>query len=173
MHGIDIVDLNDPKLKERDERSLKLILHEADNLIEHPAIFWVLWSAKEAVFKCNREAINFSPTSIQINLKVSDNQITFTSGSYSGIVLSTEDYILSVCSDQLSEVHHQVISTNELMDGSKLRDEVLAFFTKQHLDFEMGADDLNLPILLPAKEPISISHHGKWGAFIFPTSLMH
>jgi phosphopantetheinyl transferase len=61
MLGIDIVDIKDPSFKERNSRTLDLISNPDDVSIEHPHIFWILWSAKEAAFKCKREPLNFAP----------------------------------------------------------------------------------------------------------------
>ena len=169
MLGIDIVDLNDPKLKERNERSLDLIKNPKDQMILHPQVYWLLWSAKEAVFKCLRETINFSPTSIPIQLEVENGEITFKSNTIEGEIRVTKDYILALCSDDLSQTQHKIIKKTTIIDGDMLRDEI-----KNHLaneQVEIGSDDLNLPILLPSKEAISISHHGNYGAFIYPTSI--
>lgn len=171
MLGIDIVDLNDPKLKERGPRSLKLIQHSQDQLIEDSNLFWILWAAKEAVFKCHREAINFSPSSIPIILKKMDDQIGFESDSFSGKVEITKDYILAICSDNLNAVEYQIIESDSVMLGDSTRNEIQEFFKSKNSQFEIGSDDLNLPVILPSKEPISISHHGRFGAFLFPTTL--
>ena len=172
MLGIDIVDLHDTNLKERDERSLNLILNEKDELMDHPDIFWLLWSAKEAIFKCHREAINYAPKSIPVQLSTEFDQITFRSGSLRGVIEVNSKYILSICSDDLDNTTHEVINATETMHGDRLREEIVKYFQTNDLQFEIGSDDLNLPVLLPSNTPISISHHGRWGAFIFPTSIM-
>ena len=56
MPGIDLIDLNDPLLRERGENALRLITHEDDELPDSLG-FWYLWTAKEAVFKQKRELI--------------------------------------------------------------------------------------------------------------------
>ena len=94
--GIDIVDLHDPKIRDRSERSMKLIQHEDDQLIDHPHIFWLLWSAKEAIFKCEREPKNFSPTSISVQLADKEEGISFTTERFDGKVIITDEYILAI-----------------------------------------------------------------------------
>ena len=77
--GIDIVDLSDPQIQRRNERTLQLVLSAEDKTLEHPNLYWLLWSAKEAIFKCHREAWNFSPTQIPVALSEIDGAISFTS----------------------------------------------------------------------------------------------
>ena len=69
MLGIDIVDLKDPSFKERSDRTIDLIKNSEDVHIDHPHLFWLFWSAKEAIFKCRREPINFSPSKIPVKVK--------------------------------------------------------------------------------------------------------
>lgn len=170
MHGIDIVDLEDENFRNRDERALRLIINDSDVLIDHPHLYWLLWSAKEAVFKCNREAINYSPTSIPICLKEENGDIAFSSNDYEGKFEISDQYILAICSDRLSDTKYRVLHGNT-PNGDLLRKEIISFFHSEGKEFEIGADELNLPILLPSKEPISISHHGKYGAFSYQTSI--
>ncbi|MEM7298033.1 MAG: 4'-phosphopantetheinyl transferase superfamily protein, partial [Bacteroidota bacterium] len=171
--GIDIVDLSDPKLQERNKRSLKLILCEKDQLIDHENVFWLLWAAKEAVFKCHREAFNFSPTSIPIQFYSEFDELRFSSDSFQGILIINSEYILAVCANDLDLIDHQTVTLENGANGDNMRSEIIEFFKEKELNFEMGSDELNLPILLPSNEPISISHHGKFGAFAYPKSLLN
>lgn len=170
MLGIDIVDLQDPKLKERDERSLRFIKHPSDVIIEHHQIYWLLWSAKEAVFKCIREANNFSPTSIPVIMEEKEKgEICFQSDSLNGKIILSKNYIIAICSDNLDNIQFEVIESAAIVDSYSLRKDINDYFKSQQI--ELGSDDLNLPILLPSKEPISISHHGNYGAFAFPSGI--
>jgi len=171
MLGIDIVDLKDSKLRERNERSLKLIQNKEDQLIEHEFIYWLLWSAKEAVFKCRREAINFSPTSIPIHLKKAGEQIQFESDGLKGKLIVEPSYILAICSDDLDSTDYEIISGKGVIDGGDVRNIIVNFFSNLDHEVTIGSDDLNLPILLPSEEAISISHHNHLAAFIFPRYL--
>lgn len=169
MLGIDIVDLHDPVLKERDERSLRFIKHPADTVIEHDQIYWLLWSAKEAVFKCLREANNYSPTSIPVIMEETDGKIIFTSNHLEGEINITSDYILAICSDNLKKIQFEIIKATSTVDSDSLRKEINDYF--KELNVQIGSDDLNLPILLPSEDPISISHHRNYGAFAFPSEI--
>lgn len=173
MLGIDIVDLSDTNLQERNERSLKLILCDQDQLIKHEMIFWLLWAAKEAVFKCHREALNFSPTSIPIRLYSEFDELRFSSGVFQGYLIVNSEFILAICSKDLDSIDYETIALEGGTNGNNLRSAIIEYFTKKKLNLEMGSDDLNLPILLPSKEPISISHHGKFGAFAYPKSILN
>ncbi len=172
MLGIDIVDLRDSKLKNRDERALKLILNEKDELISHKQIYWILWAAKEAVFKCRREANNFSPTQIQIKLREKEGKISFTSNDLSGKVELTNSYVLSVCTKKLENIKFEIFETEATSNSSSTRGSIVSFFKTKDIEVSIGADNLNLPTLLPFNEPISISHHGNWSAFVYPKSII-
>ena len=165
MLGIDIVDLSDPQFKSRDKRSLKLILNKGDQLIEHEQIFWLLWCAKEAVFKCHREDIDFSPTSIPIQI---NNELEFNSGNSSGRIEIRSEYILAVCSDNLDNIQYEVVKDRKRVNSKNLREIISKFILNNNLGESLGSDSLGLPIILPSEQEISISHHGRFGAFAFP-----
>jgi hypothetical protein len=172
MLGIDIIDLSDPLLKERNNRTLELIKSSNDHLIEHSNIFWLLWSAKEAVFKCKREPLVFDPKSIAVTLKSEADQVSFQSGKIEGSIVQTAEYILAICSDKFSNLSFEVYKEENKSLTNQLRLHIDEFFKKHNLEIEIGSDDLNLPILLPSMEPISITHHGKFGAFAYPSSFL-
>ena len=169
--GIDIVDLKDPQVQKRDERALKLVHNSEDQSIEHPLLYWLLWSAKEAVFKCYREAYNFTPTQIPIKLSEIDGDISFTSNELVGKIEISNDYVLAICSDDLEDVDHEVLNTDKIGTGAIVREAIVASFNDKKIKISIGSDDLNLPILLPSNQPISISHHYHWSAFAYPKML--
>ena len=171
MLGIDIVDLKDPKLRERDDRSLDLIKNAGDELIDHPNPFWLLWSAKEAVFKCRREPINYSPSKIPIKLRKEGENIVFESDELKGEIHSTDEYILALCGD-LDQIDYQVFTKKNSNWSEGIRFMVIDFFREKGLDYHIGSDDLNLPVIEPARELISITHHGRYGAVAFPKSIL-
>ncbi|MEQ9466210.1 MAG: 4'-phosphopantetheinyl transferase superfamily protein [Ekhidna sp.] len=171
MLGIDIVDLEDPKLRERDDRSLDLIRNKEDILIDHPNQFWLLWSAKEAIFKCKREPINYSPSKIPIKLKKEDDHITFESDGIKGEIHDAKDYILAICGD-LDKIDYQIFTKKNSNWSEGIRFMVIDFFREKGLDYHIGSDDLNLPVIEPARELISITHHGRYGAVAFPKNIL-
>lgn len=167
--GIDIVDLEDPQLKKRDERALRLILHPEDTQIQHPAIYWLLWTAKEAVFKCLREESYFSPTQIPIELVLDDDIITFSSKGFDGKIEVTDQYILAICSDRMDAVNFEAVRCKKICDSTNVRAYITNYFERRKASIRLGKDTLGLPILLPGSVPISLSHHGHWSAFVYPS----
>ena len=171
MLGIDIVDIKDPSFKERNSRTLDLISNPDDVSIEHPHIFWILWAAKEAVFKYKREPLNFAPKKIPIKLSERNGSITFQSGEIKGEIKVTDEYILAVCGD-LENISYKVFEKPNDDWSEGIRFMIIEFFRDLGLDYHIGSDELNLPIIEPSKEEISISHHGRYGAVAFPNSLL-
>ncbi|MEQ8905485.1 4'-phosphopantetheinyl transferase superfamily protein [Ekhidna sp.] len=171
MIGIDIVDLKDPSFKERSERSLDLIKNENDSIIEHPRLFWILWSAKEAIFKCKREPLNFAPKKIPVLIKEENGHVTFQSEGIKGKVEITDEFILSICGDLENSTYETFEKPNQNWSEG-IRFLVIEFFREKNLDYHIGSDELNLPVIEPAKKEISISHHGRYGAVAFPKSLL-
>ena len=172
MPGIDIVNLNDPLTKKKDKRAYRLIKHRNDVSIEHSELYWLFWAAKEAVFKCRREAINFSPTSIPVELSDSEGVLTFQSGQLEGRFQIEDEFIMAVCSDHLKDVRAEVVRNEDQVTSNRLRNEIVLYFSEKGKTFTMGSDELNLPIILPSYEPVSISHHGNIGAFAYPKYLI-
>jgi len=171
MLGIDIVDIKDPSFQERNERTFDLIRNEQDYDIDHPHLFWLLWSAKEAVFKCRREPLNFAPKKIPIQIQEKAGILTFRSEEIEGSFEISEDYILAICGD-LAEITHEIFQRSEDNWSEGIRFMIIENFREQGLDYHIGSDDLNLPLIMPAKKEISISHHGRYGAVAFPKSLL-
>ncbi|MEQ6167155.1 4'-phosphopantetheinyl transferase superfamily protein [Ekhidna sp. MALMAid0563] len=171
MLGIDIVDIKDPSFKERNSRTHDLISNPDDVSIEHPHIFWILWSAKEAAFKCKREPLNFAPKKIPIKLSEADGNISFQSGDIKGEIKITDEYILAICGD-LDNISFKTFEKSDDDWSEGIRFMVIEFFRDQGLDYHIGSDELNLPIIEPSKKEISISHHGRYGAVAFPINLL-
>ena len=171
MLGIDIVDLKDSSFKERNDRTIDLIKNSEDVHIKHPHLFWILWSAKEAVFKCHREPNNFAPSKIPVKLKNEQGEITFQSGNISGKTLLHEEYILAISGD-LDNIEYHVFEEKDNNWREGIRFMIIEYFRKLGFDYYIGSDDLNLPIIEPSKNEISISHHGRYGAVALPKNLL-
>lgn len=149
-----------------------MISHQEDHPLEHPQLFWLLWCAKEAIFKAHRHPINFIAKDIPVKLKQENDFLLFAYGNeLEGLFEVTDDYILAICSNHLDDYTYQ-ISRKEKNITNELRSEINAFFDSRGQSIHVGSDDLNLPILLPGKDAISISHHGQYGAFAFPKSVL-
>lgn len=169
--GIDIVDIKDPFFKERTKRSLELISHPEDEFIEHPHLFWLFWSAKEATFKCKREAITFAPKKIPVRLTLEKNSIDFQSNEIRGSIQINEDFILAICG-AVRELSHKVFTNAHEHWGEGVRFMIIEYFRELGFDYHIGSDMLNLPIVEPSKTVISLSHHGRFAAVAFPESLI-
>lgn len=160
MIGIDITDLSDPLLKDR-EKANRLISNPGDKTqFEHT--FWHLWCSKEAVFKAARKKRPFRPASIPIQFTDPKNYI---SNNLSGMVIENESFVLSVTSFT-AEINFQVFQRTSTDPSSEIRDQIRQWFKEKHQTNTSVIKDKNgLPILSHNHSPISITHHGKYLAF--------
>ncbi|MEM6644242.1 MAG: 4'-phosphopantetheinyl transferase superfamily protein [Bacteroidota bacterium] len=175
MLGIDIVDLKDPLIKDRDKRMLRLIQHGEDRLLEHQNLYWLLWSAKEAVFKSQRKDEYFKPKTIQISLKRSSNSsFSFQSLAFDleGHFEITEHYILAVCAQRIKSVAFEIINDRSTVTSRDIRNSIVAFFGQHQRKVSVKSDHLGLPYLAPTGDIISLSHHNHLGAFVYPKHLV-
>ncbi len=171
--GIDIVDLNDPLLKKRDEKGLRLIIGEKDSLIAHPQIFWLLWTAKEAIYKCQRKKVDYQPKKIPVSVYQEDqDRFFFNSNGLNGLFEVHHDYILAVCAERLQNISYQVIKSEEIVTSSSIRTAILNLFSAYGLHASLGSDRLGLPIAEPSHALLSVSHHHHYGAFACPKRLL-
>lgn len=161
MIGIDIIDLSDPLIKSRGKRSLQLILHKSDWYPKDTNSFWLLWAAKEAVFKCYRKTERFSPTDIPIKISyLSTQSFRFSSGNITGRLYQTRHYVLAYCgSNGLPE--YSLYFSSFKADSSFIRKKIKLQFP----EFEIVHDKNKLPLLSSLNIPLSISHHGQYAAF--------
>ncbi len=170
MIGIDIVDLNDPLFKKRTERSLDLITNEQDQFINHPDLFWLLWSAKEAVFKTRREITSFSPKNIPIVLKQEGSKIKFESDEIKGEIWTDKNYILSIAGDAIEPINFSVVNENSTNWSSTIRKRIKTHFANRGISASVSKSG-SLP-LINDRLPISITHHGAFAAFAYPNSVL-
>ena len=69
MIGIDIVDINDVLLRPRTREDMRFIKAKGDNYpedLDPILVYWIVWSAKEAIFKSKRQLKPFDPKLITI-----------------------------------------------------------------------------------------------------------
>ena len=69
MIGIDIVDIKDVLLHPRTEEHMRFINAKGDKYpedIDSNLLYWIVWSAKEAIFKSKRQLKPFDPKLITI-----------------------------------------------------------------------------------------------------------
>jgi phosphopantetheinyl transferase (holo-ACP synthase) len=170
MIGIDIVDLNDPLLKKRNDRSVALISSSEDKKINHPQIFWLLWAAKEAVFKTERTIKNFRPREIPITLSLDKHSnITFTSGKIKGQILVDDHHILAIANKK-SDLDYFVLNEKVNNWSSTIRQKITECFSEKGVSVSVSKSG-TLP-LLNDKLPLSITHHGDFAAFAYPNSFL-
>lgn len=170
MFGIDIIDLKDPLLKERTKRSFRLINHPEDLCFESQNSFWLLWAAKEAVFKVNRELVSFVPKKIPIQIKPSNDTITFhSSGITSGVLFCPEDLIIALASkENISGIGYHFFKKETKNESKEARNAIKKFILDQFsIDVNVSQDENGLPVLDYKHLPVSISHHGNFIAFAY------
>jgi len=174
MIGIDIVDLHDQLLKERTAKDLRFISspEEKLNLSEFSSLhYWMIWSAKEAVFKSIRKLESFDPKSI--SLVIHENTMSFYSRDIQGRWILDENHILALAWQDHQPDHH--IHYSESNDPSReIREKVIDFFATKGRKVVVSSDHDRLPILIDVvagiQVPLSLSHHGKWFAYGIPAS---
>ena len=97
MIGIDIVDLTDPLIHERGTRALNLITHSNDQFPDDCNPFWLLWTAKEAVYKSYRKDKAFSPTDIEVQITQKHQGVyNYQSGQHFGVILGNHHSVFAV-----------------------------------------------------------------------------
>lgn len=164
MVGIDIVDLGDPLLKKRNQRALQLIKHPVDSFSSIPDTFWLLWTAKEAVYKATKSGKPFAPKSIPIQMTSDSSRSTiFSSGVYQGTLYFNHHFILAICWEKVMPNFH-VYFSQKGFDSQSIRHQIKRYF---NAEATIVNDDLGAPLLMMDNHPISLSHHGQFGAFAF------
>lgn len=171
MVGIDVVDLHDPLFKKRSLDQLRFISNPADSVLdlEDPALhFWVFWSAKEAIFKCQRQDTRFDPKSIPVSFQFQkSDRWTFNSGEISGYVQTCPSHILAICFlGENQPVYHvqKRRTTNAFLE---VRTNIKTHWLKhEHKRITIGAHH-KMPIIEETGDPVSFSHHGRFVAFAY------
>lgn len=160
MIGIDVVDLADPLLKNRAD-AFRLISHPDDS----PAlVFWQSWSAKEAVFKVQRQKKPFAPKTIPIQLQADGS---FCSGAIQGRWFSCMEYWLAIAS-QHHLPHHLLLEKFSRNPSFEIRETIHKWFLEHfEIDTAITANAQGLPILSHSGAPVSLSHHGRYMAAAF------
>lgn len=170
MIGIDIVDLSDPLFRERTSRSLDLIASENDQFIDHPKLFWLLWSAKEAVFKSRREITSFAPKNIPIVLTKEGSKIKFESDDIKGEIWVDKKYILSIAGENTEPIEFSIVNESSENWSSTIRKRIKTHFSERGISASINKSG-SLP-MINDRLPISITHHGEFAAFAYPNSIL-
>ncbi len=168
MPGIDLIDLNDPLLRERGENALRLITHEDDELPDSLG-FWYLWTAKEAVFKQKRELINFDPKEIPIKVSFDEeDQPVFASGQIGGRYLVRDNTIVALATLAEENSVLELIRSDTQNQSLKIRESILQYLKVNfNLETSIVSDGDGLPIIKASGQPVSFTHHHHHMAFAF------
>ncbi|MFT4738374.1 MAG: hypothetical protein ACJAZM_001106 [Cyclobacteriaceae bacterium] len=173
MIGIDVIDLEDELMAERDQRASLLIKHPNDSKLDHPLAFWLLWTAKEALFKCQRTDTRYRPTDIPIILNTTGLiENGFRSEREVGYWEVFGDHIIAVAHPANLQLHVACIKDSTCPEWSKkVRDHLGDLLAKQSLS--VGASKQGLPIVKESKAPITLSHHRRFAAFAYPIETLN
>ena len=179
MIGNDIVDLNLAKIQSNWQRKgfleKQFTEEEQDYILNSENSFeivWLLWSMKEAAYKCYTQKYQkrfFAPK--KFNCKIISNQIGIVeieTIKYHINYLITEVYIHSVAYVNSSEkMVKELFFIQENKSATKITNQNL--LSKFPLDTKLFKNEFGIPNLYKNQEklPISIStsHHGNYGAF--------
>ena len=167
MIGIDIVDLKDPLLHPRTADHLRFIKAKGDQYPENTdpiLLYWIVWSAKEAIFKSKRQLKSFNPKLITV---VFSNNLYFSSKQLSGTVEATSNYVVATAAPPSMELMHQIWMNYQKASSQKIiRERIIAYFKPLNTRFTLDENQLPLLCVNEEKEfPISLTHHGNYLAF--------
>ncbi len=167
MIGIDLVDLTDPLLKPRDHRTLQLITHPLDQYDPQDHIFWLLWTAKESIFKCRRKIEPFDPKSIPIKIQKSETSFRFQSEDISGHFIIEVNRILAVCSLDNTPFNYSIWKRVKINPSEDVRERALLLLNANANQL-ITKDENDLPCLSESLLPLSFTHHGKYCGLAYP-----
>ena len=167
MIGIDIVDIKDPLLHLRTADHLRFIKAKGDQYpenIDPILLYWIVWSAKEAVFKSKRQLKSFDPKLITV---IFSNDLHFSSKKLLGTVETTPSYVVATAAPPSMELMHQIWMNHQKASSQKIiRARIIAYFKPLNIRFTLDENQLPLLCVNEEKEfPISLTHHGNYLAF--------
>ena len=167
MIGIDIVDIKDSLFHPRTADHLRYIKAKGDQYpenIDPTLLYWIVWSAKEAIFKSKRQLILFNPKLITV---VFSNNSHFSSKDLVGTVETTPNYVVATAAPPSMEVMQQIWMNHQKASSQKIiRARIIAYFKPLNISFTLDENQLPLLCVNEEKEfPISLSHHGNYIAF--------
>lgn len=170
MPGIDLIDLNDPLLRKRDKKALRLILHPSDAYVSNGKEFWYLWTAKEAVFKAKRDLTNFAPKEIPI--QINSDSLEFRSGHLKGRIHDHDNLIIAVSDTDPDNVAFHYFKRQTYDESGEARAQLITHFKNEyHIVTRVVRDGNGLPVLEYQNLPVSFTHHAGYIGFAYPKSL--
>jgi phosphopantetheinyl transferase (holo-ACP synthase) len=163
MIGIDIIDLSDPLLRTRNQRTMNMILHPEDCHPTSRQTFWLLWTSKEAIYKAHRTTSPFRPKTIKVAIsEVNRGHFIFNSDRYHGEIFENKHFILAICTQNIFP-RFSVYYHPSLMNSQIIREKLRPLIAPN----QQLVSSNRIPSLMPSGRPTSISHHGRYGAFAF------
>ena len=169
MIGIDVIDLTDPLLQNR-KNAMRFILHPEDCYPENAQSFWLLWAAKEAIFKAKRESLTFDPRRFPVEITPHKEKYGLQTDSFRGELFVTPNAILAVVNNKNSK--KPVFEMLEAHDGAspmKVREALEQHLKKMKLiDTKVITSADRMSVLSHNNLPVSFSHHGRYMAFAYP-----
>ncbi|MEQ8238814.1 MAG: 4'-phosphopantetheinyl transferase superfamily protein [Cyclobacteriaceae bacterium] len=171
MIGIDIFDRSDERTKKRSLADLRFILADDEVAFDNPNIFWLYWTAKEAVFKASRNPNSpFFPKKISITFE--EKSLQFSS-KYDGLIfqgqcLLTNDYIMSYCQLPHLKTIYEVIHNGIKNWSEHIRSIATSDLQNTDENLKITTDADGLPMISNVNLPICFSHHHHHGAYIYP-----
>ena len=167
MIGIDIVDINDVLLHPRTSEHMRFIKAKGDKYpedLDPIRLYWIVWSAKEAIFKSKRQLKPFDPKLITITFL---HDFNFYSEQLSGSVEITSNYVVAIAAEKSMKLLNKIWTNHQKVYSKKaVRERIIAYFKPLNVEFTF--DENQLPILSVNEEkkiPISLTHHGNYMGF--------
>ncbi|MGK0390816.1 MAG: phosphopantetheine--protein transferase-like protein [Maribacter sp.] len=195
MVGNDIVDIKETKRSTNWERPrfLEKIFTKKEQSIITTSIdpfttVWHLWSMKESAYKVFIQAGGdrfFNPTKIECSLDNSKNgQVKIDKITLKTSTLINTNYIFSTAIINKAEIDSsifQLLENNSKQQSNYMYDQVLNDFAKKNTlnrtELIIQKTTRGVPILYyknkALKRSISITHHGKYGAYSILKSMIY
>lgn len=192
MIGNDIVDLRQASRESNWRRKGyvdKLFTHHEQQLIHHATnpdrMVWLLWSMKESAYKLavrqTKDRV-FAPVKLECSLtesaeETAEGYVLYGEG-YQTRSLITSRYIATVAfAINTSPAYSQVITPFDTTDyqnhsdllRQKIKHHSAALLQTSEQKIHIDKDRLGVPVLTTGASttiPISISHHGYYGAYV-------
>jgi phosphopantetheinyl transferase len=168
--GVDIVDLTDPLLKPRSRKELRFISHPNDHCpigTDEEIHYWLLWAAKEAIFKTERADLAFLPREIEVVYSKTESEKLHYYGKWlneiNGYSILKKDHIISVAATaNIETVKWKVFPLRASNQSGELRD---CFQKEMGPGLQLLPDSAGLPTVRhdSTTTPASISHHHHLG----------
>tara|TARA_R110002012_G_scaffold6596_4_gene31423 strand:- start:7170 stop:7703 length:534 start_codon:yes stop_codon:yes gene_type:complete len=168
--GVDIVDLTDQLLKPRSVREIGFISHPYDHCpkgTDEETHYWLLWAAKEAIFKAERSDQSFSPREIEVVYSETESERLHYRGKWlneiNGYSILKKGHIISVAATaNIEAVKWKTFKLNTPNQPQELRD---CFQRKMGPGYQVLSDAAGLPTIKHdgITWPASVSHHHHLG----------